>query len=296
MEPVFLIVGIVLALLIAVLHSLSQSTSQHGEGTQAMTQANQMQPVPPPRAFSIAFDDDSALPALSVAASTPPELIVASLGLSTPHPSIFITGGAGLMSDEDYARTRSVIEAGLAAFAQEHDVIVIDGGTDSGVMRMIGEARQAHNYDFPLIGVTPEHRIAYPGKVFPDADAELQRGHSHFVLVDSDEWGGESQMIIDLCRTIAGPYPKMGILINGGAITEREVYLATTQGEDRIPILVLEGSGRKADEIGSAFRTGQTKNDIIRTIIAGGDLRLTSLTDGPEAMLRALTQHFLKSI
>ena len=120
---------------------------------------------------------------------------------------------------------------------------------------------------------------------------------ANYVIIESDDWGVESQTIVDLTRIIAKQqYPMMGILINGGKIAEQDIYLATakpTVEHRKIPILVLEGSGRKADELSDAFKSGFTHSGIIKAIIKGGDIRITSLNDGAPALLKHLKGHFL---
>ena len=234
----------------------------------------------------------SKKPALVVSPLVDPKLIIDTFSLGHPRPTIFITGGAGQMTEEDIQLTHQVVEEGIAAFAQRYHITVIDGGTDAGVMQMIGDARLRNRYDFPLIGVAPLGKVQYPGFENPGYEAVLQEGHSHFVLVDANEWGDESQMIINLTRSIASGMPMIGILINGGKIAEKDVYLATTQGNERVPILVLDGSGRTATNIATAFKTGTSSSNIIKAIIAGGDIRLTPLDEGKTTMLRRLHDHF----
>jgi hypothetical protein len=231
-------------------------------------------------------------PAIVVSPLGDPQVIVQAFGLGRPRPTIFITGGAGQMTEYDIKLTQQVVEEGIASFAERYHVTVIDGGTDAGVMQMIGDARLRNRYTFPLIGVAPLAKVSYPGYENPNHEAVLQEGHSHFVLVDAQEWGDESQMIVNMTRAIADSMPMIGILINGGKIAEKDVYLATTQGNMRIPILVLDGSGRTATNIATAFKTGTSTSNIIKAIIAGGDIRLTPLDEGKTTMLRRLHDHF----
>jgi hypothetical protein len=256
---------------------------------------NMTNPVPPhenSRTFTIPFSDGRFAPAIRQPLGGNPQDIVQLFGLVTPRPTIFITGGASQMTEDDITMTQEVVEGGIAAFAERYNITVIDGGTEAGVMHMIGEARQRNQYKFPLIGVAPVSKVSYPGYQNPNQEAVLDEGHSHFVLVEGSEWGDESQTIVELTRTIAAGQPMIGVLINGGKIAEKDVYIATTQGENPIPILVLDGSGRTATNIANAFKTGQTASQIIHAIIAGGDIRLTALRDGKDAMFKKLQAHF----
>ncbi|MGJ3237261.1 MAG: hypothetical protein ACFE0Q_01000 [Anaerolineae bacterium] len=243
--------------------------------------------------FTIQFTSDRAAPAINVPVNADPQIIIQAFGLSVPRPTIFISGGASAMSEDDIERTRVLIDECVAEFAQEKSITVIDGGTEAGVMDMIGDARRDRGYNFPLIGVAPRQKVEYPGFKGADPEAVLQDGHSHFVLVESDEWGGETNMIITLTKAVASQKaPMVGILVNGGKIAEREAYLASAIGENRMPLIIIDGSGRTADNISTAFKTQRSDSAIIRAIIQGADLRLTALHDGKPALRRELDKIF----
>jgi len=72
----------------------------------------------------------------------------------------------------------------------------------------------------------------------------------------------------------------------------KEIYLAST-GDMKFPILILEGSGRAADEISTAFRTGRTNRAILKAILAGGDISLVPTLEGPEGMRKKLIEKFI---
>jgi hypothetical protein len=73
---------------------------------------------------------------------------------------------------------------------------IVDGGTDSGVMRVMGRVRDATSASFPLIGVAAMGNVIAPGiRAQPDA-AELEPHHTHFVLVPGAVWGGRVTLAI----------------------------------------------------------------------------------------------------
>jgi hypothetical protein len=243
------------------------------------------------RRFSVQFGSQKA-PGLIVPMGCDPDLLKHALGFNEPRPAIFISGGASGMSEKDVQMTKQIVANGIARFAQEYQAVVIDGGTESGVMKMIGDARRDGNYNFPLIGIAPLAKVDYPGHENPNKEASLENGHSHFVLVDGKEWGDESSTIVNLTHAISGGGEKkaLGIVINGGKITRQDVYLATGR-ERNLPILVLEGSGRFADELASAHKSGQTSEKMIKAILRG-DIQLISTSDGPQGIYSKLLQHF----
>ncbi|MCA9892836.1 MAG: hypothetical protein KC615_07615 [Anaerolineae bacterium] len=251
-----------------------------------------LSPANRPPTFTIHFPDGRFAPAVQVKQDDDPQMIIDLFNLLVPCPALFISGGAGSMTPEDITATRDIIADGIAEFAEQHKLAVVDGGTDSGVMQMLGQVRRERRYRFPLIGVAPIGRVSYPGHESPDHDAILHEGHSHFVLVEGNDWGDESQMLVDMVRKLSRSKPSLGILINGGNIAEKDVYIATTQGENSIPMIVLEGSGRKADEIATALSTGETESKIIKAIISGGRITVASIKAGANALRERLMLHF----
>jgi hypothetical protein len=239
--------------------------------------------------FEITFPNTQHATAIVVPPTTTAAEIVRLLELK-PGPALFLSGGAGLMSPEDVALTTDIIGA-IAQLAQDRGLTVFDGGTESGVMQMIGDAHKRLGCTFPLIGVAPHSRVAYPGFVNPNADAELEDTHTHFVLVDAPDWGDESELLINMARSVAsGPDDKaIGVLINGGKIASKDIAYAVA---NNVPIIVLEGSGRFADEVATAFKTGNAKQSIVRAILAGGDIQLVSTSEGPAGMRARLEARF----
>ena len=244
------------------------------------------------KAFTVYFENGQMAKAMRVRKDVDPETVMRVLGFIQPQACIFISGGAGLMSDEDKQLIKEIMDE-VANFAQEHNAIIVDGGTESGVMQMIGDSRQRAHHTFPLIGVAPLGKISYPGYKNKNEEAFLEDSHSHFVLVDGKQWGDESDIIVRLTNSLGKAHkkPSVGILINGGKLAMHEVYLASTT-DMKIPMLVLEGSGRAADEISTAFRTGQTQRSILRAIIGGGDIDLVAANEGPQAIREKLTARF----
>ena len=63
-----------------------------------------------------------------------------SAGLSRDRVVIVLVGGAGGLGAEDLERVAEVLRNEVVPIAERRDAVVIDGGTDSGVMRLIGRA------------------------------------------------------------------------------------------------------------------------------------------------------------
>ncbi len=242
-------------------------------------------------AFVIALGD---LPALAVRVSDQddPARVVRLLDLTEARPAIFMLGGAVDMSSDAIDATRAILEQGLAAYAQEHGIAIIDGGTHSGAMQMMGEARQRCRGTFPLVGVAPVNLVRFNGHDMPGGYL-LDPNHSHFVLTGEGDWGDETDFIVQIAQAITGgKFPTLGIVINGGGIVRQEVYRLTLTERLAAPLLVLDGSGRFADTLARAVATGETDDSQLREIVARGRIAVAAVADGPDALRQRLNAYF----
>lgn len=283
MSPELLTI-IVIILILAVV-SLLMVRLRRPSGADASTVAE------PGRIFNITFANGTKAIGVYAPSGTKPEYLRDQLKLTTAAPTLFIVGGAGGMSDEDVKRTQRFIDT-IAEFAQQNGLIIIDGGTESGIMQMTGDSRRRGKYTFPLVGIAPLSKVKFPGYDNLKAEGELEDSHSHFILVEGETWGVESSLIQDLARSLSGygTYPMLGMLINGGNVALGELKMAV---ERRIPMILLEGSGRAADQVVTAIRTGETSQIMIRQIMAEqADLQFIKTTDSPERVKERLTQRY----
>lgn len=172
-----------------------------------------------------------------------------ALGLAANRPVIVLVGGAGGLDDAEYDRLRPLFTESIAPLAEAVGAAVIDGGTASGIMALIGEARTVQQRAFPLIGVAVEQQVTWPGRS-PGEDAArrtaLDPHHSHFFLVPGKDWGEESEWIFQTADVLAGSSPSVTVLINGGEIAYQDVALSL---QHRRQVILVAGSGRTTDVI-----------------------------------------------
>jgi hypothetical protein len=181
-----------------------------------------------------------------------------SAGLRPDRAVIVLVGGAGGMGGKDFETVAQVLRDEVVPVAERRNAVVIDGGTDSGVMQLIGRARSALGGRFPLIGVAAEGTVLVPGAGTPSPDAvELEPNHTLFLLVPGKQWGDESRWMMDVAGVVAGRRCSVTLLLNGGEIAYTDV--AASLGSGR-PVVVLAGSGGTADAIAEA-RAGNGDDD-----------------------------------
>ena len=231
--------------------------------------------------------NSASLHPIEVAAELP--ALIETLNLKTPRPVLVIVGGASKISPEDLARLGLLFNESVAPIAERLQAVVVDGGTDCGVMQLIGQARAAIEGTFPLIGVSAIGTINCPGLVCDNEEAaNLEPNHSHFILVPGNNWGDESQWIADAATVISGKAPSCTIVVNGGEITWKDVAQSV---DDARQTIVLEGSGRAADELAAELHD-EPADDRAAPLVDSGFLQAINIDHDP-TILEALLEKLL---
>src|SRR5215217_5064328 len=162
------------------------------------------------------------------------------LKIAHPKPVIVLVGGAGGIGWWDKFPMRKAIKI-IARLAEETQSVVVDGGTQAGIMTEIGKQRKQNKFSFPLIGVVFDSLL-----MKEEPQSVLDPNHTHFFLIPGDNWGDESGWISKIATVIAGDKKSITVLVNGGKISRTDVGYSVM--EDR-PTFVMRGTGRMADQI-----------------------------------------------
>lgn len=165
---------------------------------------------------------------------------LAELEIPHPNPVIVLVGGAGGIGWLDQFPMRKAIKI-IARLAEETGSVVIDGGTQAGIMTEIGKQRKQNKFSFPLIGVVFDSLLTKE-----EPESVLDPNHTYFFLVPGSDWGAESAWISKIATQVAGDKKSITVLVNGGQISRTDVGYSVM--EDR-PTFVMRGTGRMADEI-----------------------------------------------
>ena len=166
------------------------------------------------------------------------------------RPVLVLVGGADAMDRSVLTPLDQVLRAVVLPLLDRRDAAALDGGTDSGVMRVIGRARTDAPHHFPLVGVAAEGTVVVPGTAATaPGRVELEPNHTHVVLVPGSEWGDESPWLSEVADVVADGAPSVTMVVNGGEITFDDALASLDRGR---PVVVLAGTGRTADEIAGA--------------------------------------------
>jgi hypothetical protein len=191
---------------------------------------------------------------------------------------LLVFGGADDLDKAKFADIKLLLRRGLLPAVGRHQSIIIDGGTQSGIMQLMGEAVAEENDRIRLIGVAPEAKVSYPGKTGKDL-AALDPNHTDFFLVESTDWGDETATLFKLAAGLAAPIA--AVLAGGGPVASQEILTAVRKG---IGVLIIRGSGGFADQLAVAWdnRTGPQPDKVLKEILTYGELSFCELDAAPE--------------
>lgn len=162
--------------------------------------------------------------------------------LEIPHPktTIVLVGGAGGIKWTDKFPMKKAIKI-VAQLADETRSVIVDGGTQAGIMEEIGNQRKKNKFTFPLIGVVFDSLI-----IDEEPKSILDPNHTHFFLIPGSDWGDESGWLAKIATAIAENVKSITVLVNGGTISRTDVEYGLLENR---PAFVMRGTGRLADEI-----------------------------------------------
>lgn len=199
---------------------------------------------------------------------------LARVGLHGPRPVLVSVGGASGMAQEHLDLMRDVLRDHVLPVLAARRAVVADGGTDSGVMRVMGQVRHETGLDVPLVGVAATGTVSARANGRDGDTADLEPHHSAVILVPGSNWGDESPWLGRVADALGGP--SATLLVNGGRIAYEDLRHSVRSGR---PVVVADGTGRAAEQIARASR-GDTAEAEAVDLARSARLRVVDVTDG----------------
>jgi|GEM_PF-4232312 len=156
-----------------------------------------------------------------------------------------MVGDAGGMTPSAAERTLAFVQACVIPAVLATGAVVVTGGTDAGVMAIVGHARWQARADFALIGVAPAGCVDLDLPPRP-AMAAPEPHHTDLVLIPGDRFGDECAPLMSLAGQLAGDHRVVVLVIGGGAVTCKDVEAALAEGHT---IAALSQSGGVASSL-----------------------------------------------
>jgi SLOG in TRPM, prokaryote len=227
----------------------------------------------------------------AVAAFAPPsvtgEEAAAALGLSRPRGLIVLNGGTTELPPDLAVSLGSSLRDGLARVSIEEELTVVTGGTDAGIFALFGQGLDDER-KAPCIGVVPAGRVTWPGREWAterspgdEEPVPLEPHHSHFLLVEGDEWGVETDAMLALSGALSAGVPSLAVLAGGGAGARREVLAHARAGRE---LIVLAGTGRFAEKLAEASAGSGETGPETAEMVASGLITVIGGTEPPSTL------------
>ena len=272
---------------------------------------------------------------LTIADTTPASLIVPFLikvwKLPPPEIIISVTGGAQALTLD--ALLQEEFNKGLVSAATAAHAWVITGGTDTGVMHLVGKAMHDAGVDgkVPLLGISAHGAVNNRDKfdslkfgraVYQDPDkpsvdgAPISPHHSHFLFIDSGReqrkaWGSEIVVRAEIEQHMmkSRAVPMVLLVVQGGPGT-----LATVLANAKLgcPVVLLSNSGGAASAVSRFVQDGGLDEELdapfmkptpleqleqIRSLHeASGDKLLSFFNVGAESMATSMLQAIVANL
>src|SRR5881397_72868 len=114
------------------------------------------------RKSSITFENGNRAVVITAPRDASANAILDALGIAPPRAVILLFGGASGLDNSRKAHLATLFADGVTPVAAELGALIIDGGTQSGVMAIMGEAVAQHPGTYQLLGIAPKGKITHP--------------------------------------------------------------------------------------------------------------------------------------
>lgn len=200
------------------------------------------------------------------------QFILTKMGVPTGRPVLIVAGAAATKLDEDVEdRQRLVLETVIAPICREcegDEVVIVSGGTDAGIMAMLGTSMAELAPRCVLLGVAPHKKLRGHGAAEDDDDAAAPEEHHRLICTAGDDWGCEGPTLVRVADRVASGRSIVMIAVGGGRGTRREVTLAARRGW---PIILVTGCNGESERLAVGLEeasSGATGHKIPDDVVA----------------------------
>lgn len=194
--------------------------------------------------------------------------------LELPAPrALLILNGATAELDQKVCRSLDELFKAVARLVIDEQITVLTGGTNAGVFALFGSAlEKAGKLSAPCVGISAGLHVK---------PADLEPHHSHFVLVETEEWSAATPVMYRMAAALESDCHSLSLFAGGGPNTIGEMQHNLAQQREMI---MLAGSLGATDDVIAAHLGEPTTEEDIRRIAREGCLTIFALEDKPDAL------------
>ena len=101
----------------------------------------------------IVFPNKNRAKLVAASPGAPMASLIELLGISSPKNLILLIGGADKLDEKLTSRLTQLFSRGIARAAADAEALIIDGGTQAGVMQIMGQSIADRGHKSSLLGV-----------------------------------------------------------------------------------------------------------------------------------------------
>jgi uncharacterized protein YheU (UPF0270 family) len=234
-----------------------------------------------PRLDTIAFSNGRVASVVTLRGDADAGHVLRLFSLPQPRALLIINGATGGLATKVRNRLNNLFDE-LAQLIVREGIDVITGGTKAGIFEIFGEALKRHQGPTaPCIGVLPAKH----------ADLNtLEPHHSHFVLVEEADWGGETTLMYRLADALASESRSLALFAGGGPVTIDEMQHNVAQ---RRELILIGGTQGSTDELLRVGEDDSSSNDRISEIKHNGRITLFDEKQKPRELISLVRSRLL---
>lgn len=166
--------------------------------------------------------------------------LLKQLGIQPGAPVIVFRGRDAQIQER--RALAHVIQEGIARPAVELRASVVDRGVDTGPLSLLNAALRERFHQGHYIGVAPEALTHLPNQRKVGERLPLGDAHTHFVLVEGDQWGVEAATMGALIRALAEKafYLKISLKQEATPANENQPWERLYQAENGADKIALQ--------------------------------------------------------
>ena len=194
---------------------------------------------------ALGLQDEEPITSFYYDGTEPLRIALSALSIPCDRPVLVLAGRAKRNKwDRDDDAQRILLDTAVAALCRDTEAVVISGGTNAGIMAVLGKSMAEFAPDTVLVGVAPHLKLKGHGASEGDADAEYAEPRHRMIRTSGDVWGSEGQTLVRVAEGVASGRPIVMLVIGGGKGTAREIALAARR---RWPVVLLTGCGGESE-------------------------------------------------
>jgi hypothetical protein len=172
-----------------------------------------------------------------------------ALKFEASQAAIIVAGSTKSFPTKLKNRLTDLLSRGVAQAAADCEAVIIDGGMNTGVSEIVGQAVADRGRKTRLVGVLPQGMTGGTSGSAALDDKNLDTNHTHFIFNEQGGAGWQTETISCLAESIICNENWIITILVGGETNGSAMDLALETVRRKWNLVVIDGSGSLANQI-----------------------------------------------